>query len=507
MALQLVQSTVRPIRQSRRQRHLLWLSITFLSLGVSALALLLMAGSGAIRLKVHVLGIGFELAAAGLGIWLAVLMLWWSRQRGRFDPFEFPIWFSLNVYVQVVLNVWLLQRDRLPYVPWLSDNYDRSMPLAVILFGVGLTALWLGYVWAFRRLGRDVQRLQPPAGAMRLSQVALIWFLCWATAVFSTLAGISGYLATGVGSSSNWLNYFSFVDIIRSAATVALVIHHFRHPSLPGWLWFSLVVVSEFGLSLVAGSKGFAMALVWLAMYIYYATGKLPKRWLALGFVTVVFLVPVVNNYRQSLQALNLGGGVGLGDRTQALGSVLTRTVVQPFSSLLQTTTETFERRQGYMLDTTASVMVLHPDKMPFVGMQMIEYFVPQLIPRVLWPSKPLERSSLYLITTTYGGAPSEYSFTEIGMAADSYRAGGWVFVVIWFFSLGVLAAWLYLQGPSSGSRAGTVFYVVMITQFLLYSGDVVHTLVRLFQFGPLIWAIIMFVMFVPRQQRQLSSE
>jgi hypothetical protein len=507
MASQLTPPIVRPIRQPGKQRRLLWLSITFLGLGVLVPVLLSMESSGVLHLKVHAFGVGFEAAAASLGVWLAMLVVWWSRQRGKLDPFELPVWFSLNVYVQVVLNVWLLQRDRLPSIPWLGDNYSRSMPMAVILFGVSLTAMWLGYVWAFRRLGRGIQRLQPVARAMRVSNVVAIWFLSWAVTVFSTLSGISGYLVTGLGSSSNWLNYFYFVDIIRGAATAALVIHHFRHPTLVGWLWFLLVVMSEFSLSLVAGSKGFAMALIWLAMYVYYATGKLPKRWLALGFVTVVFLVPVVNNFRQSLQALDLGGGVGLEDRTQALGSVLARTVVQPLTSLFKTTTETFERRQGYMLDITASVMVLHPGKMPFVGIAMIDYFVPQLIPRVLWPSKPLERPSLYLITTTYGGAPSEYSFTEIGMAADSYRAGGWVFVVIWFFVLGVLAAWLYLRGPGRGGLAGTVFYVVMITQFLLYSGDVVHTLLRLIQFGPLLWAIIMFVMFVPKRQRQLSSE
>jgi hypothetical protein len=47
---------------------------------------------------------------------------------------------------------------------------------------------------------------------------------------------------------------------------------------------------------------------------------------------------------------------------------------------------------------------------------------------------------------------------------------------------------------------------VVMLTQFLPYSGDAVHTLLRLIQFGPLLWAIIVFVMFVPKQQRRPSS-
>jgi hypothetical protein len=149
------------------------------------------------------------------------------------------------------------------------------------------------------------------------------------------------------------------------------------------------------------------------------------------------------------------------------------------------------------MLNIAASAMFLHPNLQPFVGLEMVEYFFPQLIPRVLFPFKSTERPSLYMITTTYGGAPSEYSFTAIGQFADSYRAGGWATVIIWFGVLGIFTAWLYLEGPGSGNLAGTVFYITVLTLILRYDFDTATILIQLIQFGILLWLIVMRGMFV----------
>ena len=135
--------------------------------------------------------------------------------------------------------------------------------------------------------------------------------------------------------------------------------------------------------------------------------------------------------------------------------------------------------------------MFLHPSLEPFVGLEMVEYFFPQLIPRVLFPFKSTERSSLYMITTMYGGATYEYSFTAIGQFADSYRAGGWPIVIIWFSALGIFTAWLYLQGPGSGNLAGTVFYITLLTLILRYDFDIVTILIQLIQFSILLWLIV----------------
>jgi len=479
--------------------------ITTFFLSVALFVLTVGWGRRFLGLGTHSYGLGFEYAAVALGVWLGLLMLWWARRRGKFDLFEPPVWISFNVYGQVVLNVWLLQRARLPTISWVVDNLETIMPLAVLVIGVGLTALWAGYVLAFLRLAGKENRLQFPAGPMRLTNVKGIWVTGWIIGNVAVLTGISGYLGTGVGDSSTWLNYFYFVTIITTAATIALVIRHFRCPTMAGWCWVVLVVVSEIAARLVTGSKGFALTFLWLIMTVYYATGKLRMRWFAFLFFLVVVFVPVVNNYRTILHLVDPGEGVTLSARFEALETAIVESVAQPIGSSLESATETFEARQGTMLDITASVLTLHPERMPYVGEEMMKSFFSQLIPRVIWPGKPTERPQLLMITTTYLDAPTEYSFSEIGLIADCYRAGGWVFVVVFFLVLGGGFSWLYIQGPVSGNLAGIVFYVTVLTQLIRYENYIATTLISLIQFLPLIWVIIWLLMFKPLRLNRFS--
>jgi len=422
-----------------------------------------------------------------------MLMLWWSWRRGKFDLFEPPVWISLNLYLQVVLNVWLLQRDRTPAIPWVRSNYATVIPLAVMLFGVALTIFWGAYAWAYSRLSN--RPVKPVSSRMRLQAVILIWVLGWIVGVISAVVGTSSYLGA---SGSVWQNYIAFVEIITDAATAALVIYHFRRPSVIGWVWLGFVIVSDIAASLIVGSKLFALSLLWLIVYIYYATNRLPKRWLAAGFVVVVLFVPVVNQFRNILWKVGESQAVSFSGRLVSLADAMSTTLSQPLSSAFENTTQTFEQRQGSMVDLTASVLYLTPSQLPYVGREMAQYFFQQIIPRVIWPDKPADRPSILYITSTYGGASSEYAFTEIGLVADSYRAGGLPTVVIWFVLTGLFCAWLYDYGIVRGSTAGIVFYVTVLVHLIRYEADITTTSLYLIEFVPLIWLIVTRIMFAP---------
>lgn len=110
------------------------------------------------------------------------------------------------------------------------------------------------------------------------------------------------------------------------------------------------------------------------------------------------------------------------------------------------------------------------------------------------------------MATITYGGASTEYSHTALGLFADSYRAGGWTVVVIWFILLGFLSAWLYCRGPGSESFAGIVFYTTVLRYMLDYEVLITTAAIRLIQFGPLLWIIIVFFMFRPAAKTRNGS-
>jgi len=151
--------------------------------------------------------------------------------------------------------------------------------------------------------------------------------------------------------------------------------------------------------------------------------------------------------------------------------------------------------------------MAAHPGLRPYVGLDMISYFASQVIPRVFWPGKPVGHSELYLIATSYLGAPNDLSFATPGQFADAYRAGGWLFVVLWFGIMGASGAWLYQRGPRQGSLAGTAFYLLMLTSFLTYDNHVMRTLLELLKFGFPIWILTMYVLFEPVGQGQQTAD
>jgi hypothetical protein len=141
-------------------------------------------------------------------------------------------------------------------------------------------------------------------------------------------------------------------------------------------------------------------------------------------------------------------------------------------------------------------VLVMHPAEKPYVGVDMIQYLLPSLVPRIIWPAKPSERWPMYFATTTYMAARTEYTFTALGLVADCYRAAGWPFVVTFFMLFGVLGARLYQAGPGSNKFAGTVFYVFMITWVLVLETELISIIIRLLTFAPLILLCIRFLLF-----------
>lgn len=472
------------------------LNLAMIFFAISGLILIYGISGSVPKLTPHIFGEKFEWASAILGIWIALVIFLWSRYTQKFDPFEPPTWISINVYLQVILNVWLLQRDRIPGIPWLNSQLATIMPYTVLLFSIGLTVLWVGYVLFFRKLYPIRKRLQKKSGNINIVAAFLIWLFGFLFSVYASVTGIGTFLGVYTVSGFAWENYFFFINILENTALAALVIYIIRNQSLFGWFWFTFVILSELIISLINGSKGFALSMLWIVIYIYYARQKLSRRWVLIGALVIVLLVPVVNDFRVVLRSINLGSGVGITQRFDALITAISSVTDQPINNLITSTTDTFKNRQGSIMDVTASVLSLHPEYIPYSGREMLQWFFPQLIPRLFWPTKPTERPSILNITTTYYGTQQEYSFSEIGLFADSYRAGGWIIVVVWFLISSVFLAWLYLQGPGSENLAGIVFYIVMITQIFRYDGDITTTVLRLLQFGPLLWLVIFKVIY-----------
>jgi hypothetical protein len=253
---------------------------------------------------------------------------------------------------------------------------------------------------------------------------------------------------------------------------------------------------------MVVASRGFGVTLLVYALLALYAGRRVSIRMVAIFSISMILLVPVVNNFRLDLIHVESGQGVGLADRIEVLASTFSETIQQPVGNAFDATTETFKSRQGVLLDITASALYLHPEHLPFVGEQLLEYFVNQLIPRFLNPFKFVGTPDVLQIRNIYMGAGP--GLAAIGVFADSYRAGGWFFVIVWSVFFGVVGAWLYQQGPANNHFAGTVIYICLILHVWRYDGDMASTMLHLLQWGIPIWLVVTRIMFAPTRDRPL---
>jgi len=277
-------------------------------------------------------------------------------------------------------------------------------------------------------------------------------------------------------------------------SSFALAFYHFRNPTARGWIWLVVMAITRMYVSLFVGSRGAVIVFLGIFMTYFYARRKLPVRWLAIGLVTVLILSPAGTAIRNNLTERDTGTGVGFADRVQVVGESLQQVASRSVDSLFGEIRDLVGQRQASLLDITASVMFIHPSIQPFVGLDLLESLVVQLVPRILWRAKPTALV-LYDITGLYYGLPSA-TFSAIGLFADSYRAGGWIASAIIMALIGVIGAWLYQRGPGHDDLAVIALYLIVLTRIITYDNSLASPVLDLLQKGIPIWLLLKFVMF-----------
>src|SRR5688572_3386980 len=146
----------------------------------------------------HVFGLAFFLLTPYLGLGVVSVTRLWTWKQRRLDVFEFPIWFTLSVYLQVLLNVWFqYSPTNILISPWLRDNIENTAIQTLFLFIVGIMFLWLGYAWFYhlliqRNIRKTVTALRP-----RMKVILVIWLGSFFANFLVTLLGRQGYLTDG----------------------------------------------------------------------------------------------------------------------------------------------------------------------------------------------------------------------------------------------------------------------------------------------------------------------
>lgn len=469
-----------------QSRFSLQFLLAILCFAIAALALFALLGQLDIN---SLMGGRLEWAIILFGVIASLVIFWWTRRRGKTDIFEFPTWITINIFSQAILSVWLFY-DRLQAIyPSLRSNFEVWLLQALFLISGGLLFLWMGYSIILSRLiHRRVDRITSNR-VLNLRVASGIWIILWSFLSISAFVNFLGWGGVAIGT---WSNYLAFFQLLFMATSGALLIYHFRNPSLLGWIWLVIGLSTSILNGVAIGSRGAVLYIVYVFILAYYATGQYKWRWIVVGILTLLILAPAASLLRTQLPRYS---SVNPQDRLGVTFKSIQSIMAQPVGKVYSQVVDLYARRQGGLFLITASVVRQHPGIRPFVGDELFSEFLVGLVPRIFWLSKPIGVSKLYSISTTYADAPTEATFSEIGIFADTYRVGGWPFLAIFLFLVGVFMGWLYYRGPFINNDYGIVLYFLLLI-IIAYNRPFLEICLFLVQRFILLWLFIFFVLY-----------
>ena len=312
----------------------------------------------------------------------------------------------------------------------------------------GATAWTAGYcagprrlpaAWAARRLAALRRRYSE-----RVKGALTPWALYGAgtaarliTAALTGHLGYVGDVAAAYSSAPSWQQALSFAAQACPAAIALSAVRACRQHE-PGAGTATLVLfAAEIAYGAVSAEKQlFAVAVLAVAIP-RAATQKSPRVILLVGAAAFLLLViPFTGAYRAAAR----GGPVTLSaSQAAAQAPAIARQVGAPSSAAFGPSLAYLAQRVQE-IDGPAIVAQRTPAQIPYApAVQLVTGPLTALVPRALWPGKPLDTAGYAFNQEYYALPPGEYTAALITPWADLYRHGGWAPLAAGMFLLGCL--------------------------------------------------------------------
>jgi hypothetical protein len=353
--------------------------------------------------------------------------------------------------------LWCAVTSGLASVTWVDPQYGLAaqiLPSSVVsaewLTAVAMTAWAAGYLAGPRKLataaaGRFMGRLAARrAEAVRSPATPWVLYALGTAARLVTIAltgrlGYVGNAAAAVSMASAWQQALTLASLCAPLAIVAAALRAFREHVRSARITLTVLVVVETAWAAASGGKqGFAIAV--LAVIIPWASagGRIPVR---LTAVAVAFFLVIVIPFTLAYRADVRGGATDL-TPAQALSAApgITGDVASSASPGIIPGSVAYLTERVREIDAPAIVMQRTPSQIPYASpAQLPEGIAADLIPRALWPGKPLGEAGYQFSEIYYGTPPGFYSAAAITPWASLYEHGGWIPVLTGMFLLGCL--------------------------------------------------------------------
>lgn len=338
------------------------------------------------------LTIGLNLATIAL---LAVFA--WRLYRRHGSWLQLGILFSLTLIINYPLRIMELSafpNDSRPSYPGLvNPDVLRGLSLLQI---PGIAAFCIGYWLWDRRVKKHAilyPKLLPTNDAWHFGIIMALYPVSLAAKVIKIATG--NYVSFLIGKDQNlmWANIIENLHMVGWTCLAGIwllfLLGRVRNPFQ--WALFLGITVLELSYQLIQGSKTFLLLplYIWLLVY-YYAKGRIPWKAAAAVVVFAALVVfPFVSAYRDYFGSEYRG-------TIPSLQNFDAQKALQDTYKVSQGEDKTFVQSLLTMLgrfsgaDELYNMRHMVPMAMPFKHGQDFEAILFVVIPRVVWPSKPI---------------------------------------------------------------------------------------------------------------------
>ena len=410
----------------------------------------------------------FALYCAGLA-YLGAIAWWEIGAASRTGSGALPGWLAPPALISAWALLWIYLPATVAFFDdALFDDFAAEqggpslLVSGILLAAVAVTALSVSYHVTQRLFGAAPNTKSTPLRSMALPRIVGLY-------LFSIAARMLRVSVTGIAFGSDrsawgslvaadqWIGY---VEDLRYLALALLIAHIVRHGN--GRIWLLIAIVIEV---IFAATSGFFKPFIWPVLVCVGAAAALDRvrpRHLAMVLVVTLALASfanVVNTIREDW----LGG---IGASSSGFTTAVTASVTQwdGASAGAQRAYEKFFGRQTEVASSTGLIVALTPTIVPYEGIEKFLLLPINLIPRALWPDKPvLSRGQWFSVT--YRGLPEDTASSSAMTAfGEGYMFSGWIGVVIAMALAGLALGILHRQ---LDSRSFLPVYLALLPTIL----------------------------------------
>jgi hypothetical protein len=374
---------------------------------------------------------------------------------------------------------------------WSHPQFGITMEISVTsvlralwLVAVGIVAWAIGYITgpgtpARRVAGRAMLILGQRFGdEIRGPAVPWILYAVGTVARLENVAtsGVFGYVGNVSSAVTTASSFGGILGAVGQCAPLGVTVAAMRvFIDRKRYAWITLVILfaAEVAFGALSGFKGsFLASVIEVAVPLSVSRRRLPAVPLILGALTFLLVViPFNQTYRTAARqgpvSLTPGQAVSAAPgilRDSMTGSGVTSALASSAGFVMQRIRE---------IDSVAIIDQRTPQQIPYRSpLQLVEGPLADIVPRVLWPGKPLNLTGYQFSQEYFAVPPTEYTSTAETLVGSLYLYGGWLPLLVGMFLLGCGIRLLDDLMDVRTNRHGILFVVLVFPLLVMSEND-----------------------------------